>query len=214
MACVNKVLLIGNLTRDPQIRQLPSGSIVADIGIALSRRFTNSRTNEQQEETCFVDVSAFQRTAELIRDYCHKGDPLFIEGRLRMDQWEDRNAPGVKRTKLTVVAENIQLLSRRENAPMGAPAGYTTPQQPYPPQPAYGQQPYAQPQPAYRPQPPQGYAQPQPYPQQPPRPAPGYAAPMPAFQAAPAPQPEAQPPAPPQPPAASGDDAPVDDVPF
>ena len=121
MACVNKVLLIGNLTRDPQIRQLPSGSIVADIGIALSRRFTNSRTNEQQEETCFVDVSAFQRTAELIRDFCHKGDPLFIEGRLRMDQWEDRNAPGVKRTKLTVVAENIQLLSRRENAPMGAP---------------------------------------------------------------------------------------------
>jgi single-strand DNA-binding protein len=198
MASVNKVILVGNLTRDPQVRQLPSGGFVADFSLAMNRRFTNPRTNEPQEETCFVDCATFGRLAEVVRDYCHKGELLFVEGRLRQESWEDKNAPGVRRSKLSVYVEGLQLLSRRgDNA--GAPMQSA----------GYGQHPgaaYGQPS-QYAPQP-QQYAAPQQYGQQPyngaaqqggyqPQPVPP---PMPAFQSAPEPPPAGE--------------SPLDDVPF
>ncbi|MCQ2396807.1 MAG: single-stranded DNA-binding protein [Lentisphaeria bacterium] len=131
MPSVNKVILIGNLTREPELRQMGGGGMLASFTLAMSRKYTNNR-QELVEEPCFVDVTAFQRNAEVIRDYVHKGDPLFVEGRLRYDTWDDRTT-GTKRSKLTVVCEALQLLSRRgENAPVmpaSAPAAYRQPSQ-------------------------------------------------------------------------------------
>ncbi len=210
MAGVNKVILIGNLTREPDYRQMPSGSAVTDFGMAMNRRFTNSR-GEQQEDTCFVDIAAFGRTADVIRNYCHKGDPLFVEGRLRFDQWDDK-VSGAKRSRLTVVAESVELLSRRGSAPDGAQGGYQQGgyQQGYPSQ-GYQQGGYQQ----------GGYVQPIPSPVgiQPLTPGGTYAPPQPQqsgtvqFSPQPAPMPAFQP-AQPQQPAAPANDAPVEDVPF
>lgn len=102
----NRVMLMGHLTRDPEIRTLPSGSVVASIGVATSRKFRNSQTNEMTEETTFVDCEAFGRTAENIGRFFAKGQPIFIEGRLRLDQWEDKR-DGSKRSKLKVIVENF-----------------------------------------------------------------------------------------------------------
>ncbi|MBR4125658.1 MAG: single-stranded DNA-binding protein [Victivallales bacterium] len=89
MANVNKVFLIGNLTADPEIRQLPSGDSIASFSLAMNRRYTNAR-GEQVEDTTFVEIDAFSRMADLVRQYVHKGDPLFVEGRLRQDRWVDK----------------------------------------------------------------------------------------------------------------------------
>lgn len=118
MANVNKVILIGNVTRDPAIKYLPNSTAVAEFGMAMNRKFTTAN-GEQKEEVCFVDVSAFGKSAELLQQYVHKGDPLFVEGRLKLDQWEDKQGGG-KRSKLTVILENMQFLgSRREGGEGG-----------------------------------------------------------------------------------------------
>src|SRR5271154_1853701 len=118
MASVNKVMLIGNLTRDPQLKYLPSQTAVVEFGLATNRKFKTA-TGEEREEVCFVDCSAFGRTAEVINQYCQKGRPIFIEGRLKFDSWEDKQGGG-KRSKLTVVVENFQFLGGREGGG-GAP---------------------------------------------------------------------------------------------
>jgi single-strand DNA-binding protein len=113
MASLNKVLLIGNLTRDPDVRYTPKGTAVADVSMAINRVWTND-SGQRQEETIFVDVTLWGRQAEIAQQYLHKGRPLFVEGRLQMDTWEDKQT-GQKRSKLKIVAENIQLLGPREN---------------------------------------------------------------------------------------------------
>ena len=108
MANLNKVFLIGNLTRDPELRYTPSGTAVASFGVAVNRKW-RSQTGEDREETCFVDVNAFARQAEVLSEYMSKGRPIFIEGRLHLDQWEDK-ASGAKRSKLTVTVERFEFL--------------------------------------------------------------------------------------------------------
>lgn len=119
MANFNRVLLIGNLTRDPQMRMLPSQTAVVDFGLAVNRRYRTPQ-GEDREEVCFVDCSAFGRQAETINQYCQKGRQLFIEGRLKFDTWEDKQGGG-KRSKLSVVVENFQFLGSRDGA--AAPGG-------------------------------------------------------------------------------------------
>jgi single-strand DNA-binding protein len=113
MANFNKVMLMGNVTRDIELRYTPKGTAVADIGLAVNR-VRSGDGGERIEETTFVDVTLWGRTAEVAHQYSGKGKPLFVEGRLHMDSWDDK-ATGQKRSKLKVVADNIQL--------MGAPGG-------------------------------------------------------------------------------------------
>jgi single-strand DNA-binding protein len=108
MANVNKVILMGNLTRDPELRYTPKGTAVADVGLAINRVF-GTDGGERREETTFVDVTLWGRQAELAQQYLGKGRGVYIEGRLQMDTWEDK-ASGQKRSKLKVVAENLQFL--------------------------------------------------------------------------------------------------------
>ncbi len=107
MSNFNKVLLMGNLTRDPQLTYLPSQTAVVDFGLAVNRRW-KSREGEDREETCFVDCRMFGRRAEVINKYCQKGNPLFIEGRLTFDSWTSQD--GTKRSKLRVTVENFEFL--------------------------------------------------------------------------------------------------------
>jgi len=111
MANLNKVLLLGNVTRDPEVRYTPKGSAVCDLGIAVNRGYTTD-SGEKREEVTFVDVTLWGRTAEVASEYLKKGRPVFIEGRLQMDSWDDKQT-GQKRTRLRVVAENMQLLGGR-----------------------------------------------------------------------------------------------------
>jgi single-strand DNA-binding protein len=108
MPSFNRVTLMGNLTRDPQIKHLPSSTTVADFGLAMNRHFKTGN-GEDREEVCFIECSAFGRQAEVIGQYCKKGKPLFIEGRLKYDQWDDK-ASGAKRSKVSVVVENFQFV--------------------------------------------------------------------------------------------------------
>ena len=108
MASFNKVILAGNLTRDPELRYTPKGTAVARLGIACNRKW-KSETGEMKEEVTFVDVDAFGKTAETIGQYLKKGRPILIEGRLRYDTWEDKQS-GQKKSKLGVVLENFQFL--------------------------------------------------------------------------------------------------------
>lgn len=108
MASYNKVMLIGNLTRDPEVRYTPKGSAVCDIGLAVNRVYT-SDSGEKVEEVTFVDVVLWAKMAELAGKYLHKGRPVFIEGRLQMDSWEDKQT-GQKRTRMRVVGEQMQFL--------------------------------------------------------------------------------------------------------
>jgi single-strand DNA-binding protein len=113
MANFNKVMLMGNLTRDPQLRQLPAGNtVVAEFGLATNRRYRTAG-GEDKEETAFVDCSAFGRQAEVIAQHCTKGKPLFVEGRLKYDSWDDKFGGG-KRSKLTVVVENFQFIGSKD----------------------------------------------------------------------------------------------------
>jgi len=108
MASYNKVLLMGNLTRDPDVRYTPKGMAVADIGLAVNRYYY-ADNGEKREETTFVDVTLWGRQAEVAGQYLKKGRPVLIEGRLQMDTWDDKQT-GQKRSKLKVVGENMQLL--------------------------------------------------------------------------------------------------------
>src|SRR3954465_7744483 len=111
MASYNKVLLLGNLTRDPEVRYTPKGSAVADLGIAVNRQYTLD-TGEKREEVTFVDVTFWGRTAEVAGEYLKKGRSVFIEGRLQLDTWDDKQS-GQKRSKLKVIGEMMQLLGSR-----------------------------------------------------------------------------------------------------
>jgi single-strand DNA-binding protein len=108
MASFNKVILLGNLTRDPEVRYTPKGSAVADLGIAVNRQYT-LENGEKREEVTFVDVTFWGRTAEVAGEYLKKGRPVFIEGRLQLDTWDDKQS-GQKRTKLKVIGETMQML--------------------------------------------------------------------------------------------------------
>ncbi len=109
MASLNKVMLIGNLTRDPELRYTPKGTAVAEIGLAVNRRISGGESGERREETTFVDVTLWGRTAELAAEYLRKGRPVYIEGRLQLDTWDDKQT-GQKRNKLRVVGEEMQFL--------------------------------------------------------------------------------------------------------
>ena len=121
MASLNKVMLIGNLTRDPEIKYTPKGTAIADIGLAVNRNYT-TESGEKREEVTFIDVTLWGRTAEIVGEYCKKGRPIFIEGRLQLDTWDDKQT-GQKRSKLKVVADNIQLLGGREGGAAGGGGG-------------------------------------------------------------------------------------------
>lgn len=112
MASLNKVLLIGNITRDIEIKYTPKGTAIADICLAVNRNYTTDN-GEKREEVTFIDVTLWGRTAEIVGEYCKKGRPLFVEGRLQLDTWDDKQT-GQKRSKLKVVGDNIQLLGGGE----------------------------------------------------------------------------------------------------
>ena len=112
MPNLNKVMLMGNLTRDPELRYLPSNVAVVGLGLAVNRRWRNQQ-GEQQEETTFVDCEAFGKTAELLNQYLQKGRPVYLEGRLKLDQWQDREGGG-NRSKLKVIVENFQFIDSRQ----------------------------------------------------------------------------------------------------
>lgn len=111
MSSFNKVVLMGNLTRDPHLKHLPSNLVVAEFGLACNRRYRTA-AGEDKEEVTFVDCTAFGRQAETIGQYCTKGKPLFIEGRLKYDSWDDKQGGG-KRSKITVVVENFQFIGTK-----------------------------------------------------------------------------------------------------
>ncbi len=121
MASLNKVMLIGNVTRDPEIKYTPKGSAVADLGLAINRTYTN-QGGEKVEEVTYVDVELWGRLAEIAGEYAKKGRPVFIEGRLRIDSWEDKQS-GQKRSKLKVVGEGLQLLGSRTGGGTGGSGG-------------------------------------------------------------------------------------------
>jgi len=108
MANYNKVLLMGNLTRDPELKYLQSGQAVVNIGLAVNRKYRNRNTQEMVEETTFVDIEGWGQQAETFSKYMTKGRPVFIEGRLRLDSWEGKD--GQKKNKLRVVMERFQFI--------------------------------------------------------------------------------------------------------
>ena len=117
MASYNKVILVGNLTRDPELRYTPKGMAIAKIGLAVNRNWTNE-AGEKKEEVTFVDVDAFGRQAETLAQYMKKGSPILVEGRLKLDQWDDKQT-GQKRSRLGVVAETVQFLGSAPGAGEG-----------------------------------------------------------------------------------------------
>lgn len=123
MANFNKVYLIGNLTRDPELRVTPKGTAICQFGLAVNRQYKDE-SGALKDDTTFVDIEAWGKQGETISKYCTKGKPLFVEGRLKFDQWEDKTS-GQKRSKLKVVLEGFQFLgsANREGASPGAPAG-------------------------------------------------------------------------------------------
>src|SRR5215211_5377852 len=121
MASFNKVILMGNLTRDPQLKYLPSQTAVVEFGLACNRKF-KTQAGEDKEEVTFVDCTAFGRTGEVINQYFTKGKPIFIEGRLKYDTWEDKQGGG-KRHKLTIVVENFQFVGGRDGGQGGGGGG-------------------------------------------------------------------------------------------
>lgn len=139
MASFNKVILLGNLTRDPELRFTPKGQAVARLGLAVNRSY-KTETGETKEEVTFIDIDAWGKQAELIGQYLKKGNPLFVEGRLRLDQWDDKNT-GQKVTKLKVVMENFQFVGGNRaadgtGAGMGPASGAPAAPPPRPSRPA------------------------------------------------------------------------------
>ena len=121
MASYNKVILVGNLTRDPELKYTAKGMAIAKLGLAVNRVW-RSEAGESKEEVTFVDIDAFGKQAETISQYLKKGSPLLVEGRLRLDQWDDKQT-GQKRSRLGVVLEAFQFLGGGNRAEGGAPTG-------------------------------------------------------------------------------------------
>lgn len=130
MASFNKVILLGNLTRDPQVKYTPAGTALAELGLAVNRTWFDKQSNSRREETTFVDVTLWGRDAEVAGEYLAKGRPVLIEGRLQLDTWDDKTT-GQKRSKLRVVGERMQMLGSRGEGggggggSRGASAGYS-----------------------------------------------------------------------------------------
>lgn len=122
MASFNKVLLMGNLTRDPEVRTTPSGLVIAKLGMAVNRRY-RTKEGEQREEVTYVDIDAFGPQAEVIQKYCSKGSGLMVEGRLKLDQWQDKTS-GENRSKLGVVLENFQFIGGKSDSAHEAAGSY------------------------------------------------------------------------------------------
>ena len=122
MASLNKVMIIGNLTRDPEVRYTPKGSAVCDMAIAVNRRYVTD-SGERQEEVTYLDIVLWNKQAELAGQYLAKGRAVFIEGRLQMDTWEDK-ASGQKRSKIRIVCENMQFLDSKSAGGGGGGGSY------------------------------------------------------------------------------------------
>lgn len=120
MPNLNKVMLMGNLTRDPEVKYTPKGTAVAELGLAINRTWKDD-SGTKQEETTFVDVTLWGRVAEIAGEYCKKGAPIYVEGRLQLDQWDDKQT-GQKRSKLKVTGENIQLIGGKREGTSAAPS--------------------------------------------------------------------------------------------
>jgi single-strand DNA-binding protein len=118
MASFNRVILVGNLTRDPELRYIPSGTAVSDIGLAVNDRV--KRGDQWVDEATFVDITLWGRTAEIANEYLSKGSPVLIEGRLKLDRWEK---DGQKHSKLKVIGERLQMLGAREGGGGGGRGG-------------------------------------------------------------------------------------------
>ncbi len=118
MACVNKVMLLGNLTRDPELRYTPQGAAVCEFTLALNRSYTSKQTGQRVEEVSFIDIVAWGRTAELSAEYLKKGRQVFVEGRLQQDRWEAQD--GRKMSRIRVTAEAVTFVGSR---PAGAGEG-------------------------------------------------------------------------------------------
>ncbi len=124
MASYNKVILMGNLTRDPEVKFLPSGTAVANFGLAMNETYTDQQTGEKKESACFVDVEAWGRQAEIVGEYFSKGRPILVEGSLKYDSWEAED--GTKRNRLKVRLMRFQFVGRRDEDEMGG--GYANAQ--------------------------------------------------------------------------------------
>jgi single-strand DNA-binding protein len=134
MANFNKVILAGNLTRDPELRYTPKGVAIAKFGLAINRTWKNE-AGETKEEVCFVDVDAFSRQAEVIAQYMRKGRPLLVEGRLKLDTWEDKNTHQ-KQSKLRVHLETFSFIDSKGSE--GGPPSPDAPRRPSAPSAAPG----------------------------------------------------------------------------
>ncbi|HLX62254.1 MAG TPA: single-stranded DNA-binding protein [Planctomycetota bacterium] len=143
MPNLNRVMLMGNLTRDIELKYTPSGLAVAQLGMAINRKFRDSKTNELREEVTFVDIDVFGKQAEVAHQYLAKGKPLFVEGRLKLDQWDDKTT-GQKRSKLKVVCDRFEFLGGGGQQQGGQPIQRTAPR-PLPPKPSGGAAPAAPP---------------------------------------------------------------------
>jgi single-strand DNA-binding protein len=119
MANLNRVMLIGNLVRDPELRYTPKGTALAEISVAVNRVY-KSEDGTRQEETTFIDCTLWSRLAEIAGQYLKKGRPVYLDGRLQLDSWEDRQT-GQKRSRIRVVAENLQLLGSRQESEAASP---------------------------------------------------------------------------------------------
>lgn len=119
MANFNKILLIGNLTRDPELKYTPSNIAVVNFGLAVNRKWKDQDGTEKKE-TCFVECVAFTNAANAINKYVHKGDPIFVEGRLHLDSWLSDD--GTKRSKLKVIIQSVQFLGRNKQEKVQQPA--------------------------------------------------------------------------------------------
>ncbi len=119
MASFNKVILVGNLTRDPELRYTPKGTAIAKIGLAVNHKWKNE-AGEMKEEVTFVDVEVWGRTAENVGQYMRKGSPILIEGRLKLETWDDKQT-NQKRSKMVVVGETVQFLGSARSGGEGAP---------------------------------------------------------------------------------------------
>ncbi len=123
MANLNKVMIIGNLTADPELRQTPRGTPVTELRLAVNRFVGGgAEGGERREETTFLDVTCWGRLGEIAASYLQKGRPVFIEGRLQMDSWEDKQT-GQKRSRIRIIAENLQLIGSRDGGPAGQGGG-------------------------------------------------------------------------------------------
>jgi len=127
MASFNKVILVGNLTRDVELRHTPGGTAVGELGLAVNRTWYDKQSNEKKEEVTFVEVTLWGRQAEVASEYLGKGREVLIEGRLQMDSWDDKQT-GAKRYKLKVVGESMTMIGGKGGQPRQQESSYTAPE--------------------------------------------------------------------------------------